>query len=56
MSFDYAFLSDGAEITSQEAFTSAGESAIKVLVVRNEKSKSVSGHIVPQKGIDEKDS
>ena len=54
ISFDYAFLSDGAEITSQDAFESAGDSAIKVLVVRDDKSKAVFGHVVPQKGIDEK--
>ena len=54
ISFDYAFLSDGAEITSQGAFGPAGESAIKVLVVRDDKSKSVFGHVFPQKGIDEK--
>ena len=54
ISFDYDFLSDGGEITSQEASESAGESAIKVLVVRDDKSKSMSGHVVPQKSIDEK--
>ena len=53
-SFDYAFLSDGAEITSQEAFESVGESAIKVLIVRDDKSKAVFGQVVPQKGVDEK--
>ena len=54
ISFDYAFLSDGAEITSQKASESAGESAIKVLVVLDDKRNSVFGHVVPQKGIDEK--
>ena len=54
ISFDYAFLSDGAEIASQEAFESAGESAIKVRLVRDGKSKSVFGDVVPQNGIDEK--
>ena len=48
------FLSDGVEITSQEAFESAGESAIKVLVVRDDNRKPVFGHVVPQNGIDEK--
>ena len=54
ISFDYAFLSDGDEVKSQEAFESAGESAIKVLVVRDDKSKAIFGHVVPQKGVDEK--
>ena len=49
ISFDYAFLSDGAEITSQEAFGSARESAIKVPVVRDDKIKAVFGHVIPLK-------
>ena len=54
ISFDDAFLSDNDEVKTQEAFESAGESAIKVLVVRDDKSKAIFGHVVPQKGVDEK--
>ena len=54
ISFDYAFVSDNAEVKTQEEFESAGESAVKVLVVRDDKSKSIFGHVVPQKGVDEK--
>ena len=54
ISFDYAFLSDGNEIETQEAFEAAGEGAIKLLVVRGSKSKAIFGHVVPQKGLDEK--
>ena len=54
ISFDYAFVSDNADIKTQKEFESAGESAIKVLVVRDDKSKAVFGHVVPQKGVDEK--
>ena len=50
MSFHYAFLSDSDEVKTQEAFESAGESAIKVLVVRDDKSKAIFGHVVLQKG------
>ena len=54
ISFDYAFLSDGDEIETQEAFEAAGDGAIKLLVVRDNKSKAIFGHVVPKKGPDEK--
>ena len=40
LSFDYCFLSDGADITSDEEFAASTDGAIKVLVVRDSKSKS----------------
>ena len=54
VSFDYAFIGDQGEITDQEGFEAAGEGAIKILVVRDSKSKSLFAHVVPSKGIDEK--
>ena len=54
ISFDYAFLSDGEEIETQEAFEAAGEGAVKLLIVRDDKSKAIFGHVVPRKGMDEK--
>ena len=54
ISFDYAFVSDQGEVTSQDGFEAAGEGAAKILVVRDSKSKSVFAHVVPAKGIDEK--
>ena len=53
ISFDYAFLSDCGEVTSQESFEAAGEGAIKVLIIRDSRSKSVFAHVVPSKGVDE---
>ena len=38
----------------QAGFESAGQGAVKVLVVRDDQSKSVFGHVVLSKGIDEK--
>ena len=54
ISFDDAFLSDGEEVETQEAFEAAGDpdSAVKLLVVRDDKSKAIFGHVVPKKGID----
>ena len=54
VSFDYAFISDNGDIETQEAYEAAGESAVKLLVVRDDKSKAIFGHIVPKKGIDDK--
>ena len=54
VSFDYAFLSDGEEVLTQEAFDAAGETAVKLLVVRDDRSKALFAHVVPKKGIDEK--
>ena len=54
ISFDYALLSDGEEVETQEAYEAAGESAVKLLIVRDDKSKAIFGHVVPKKGIDEK--
>jgi hypothetical protein len=53
VSFDYAFLSDNEDIVNQEGFEAAGEGAVKVLIVRDDKSKAVFGHVVPNKGVDE---
>ena len=47
VSFDYAFVSDNGDIETQEAYEAAGESAVKLLVVRDDKSKAIFGHIVP---------
>ena len=54
VSFDYAFLSDKEDVIDQAGFKAAGEGAVKVLVVRDDKSKSVFGHVIPRKGFDEK--
>ena len=54
VSFDYAFLSDGDEIITQEAFEAAGEGAAKLLIVRDDKSKALFAHVIPAKGIDQK--
>ena len=46
LSFDYCFLSDGADITTDEEFIAAADGAVKVLVVvvRAEPCGSRSGH------------
>ena len=54
VSFDYAFVSDHGEVTSQEGFEAAGDGAVKILVVRDSRSKAVFAHVVPHKGLDEK--
>ena len=57
MSFDYAFVGDKVEIKDQDAAELAdakGDSYIKILVVRDRRSKSIFAHVVPVKGIDEK--
>ena len=54
VSFDYCFLSDQGEVTTEDEFKAAGEGAAKVLVVRDSRSKAVFAHVVPQKGLDEK--
>ena len=54
VSFDDAFLSDGEEVETQEAYEAAGETAVKLLVVRDDKSNAIFWHVVPKKGIDEK--
>ena len=43
ISFDYTFLGDGEEVETQEAYEAAGESAVKLLVVRDNKTKRSSG-------------
>ena len=53
MSFDYAFLSDNKDIVNQEGSETAREGAVKVLVVRGDKSKAATGHVVPSKEVDE---
>ena len=53
-SFDYAFLSDNEDTIDQAGFEAAGEGAVKVLVVRDDKSKSVLGHVIPKKCFDDK--
>ena len=55
VSFDYAFISDVGEITTETEFEAAGDGAAKIIVVRDGKSKSVFAHVVPVKGVDEKD-
>ena len=52
ISFDYAFISDKGEVSNQEEYEEAGETAAKLLIVRDSKSKSVFAHVVPSKGID----
>ena len=54
VAFDYCFLSDRGEVISHEGFEAAGEGAVKVLVVRDSRSKSVFAHVVPSKGVDER--
>ena len=54
VSFDYVFLSDGDEVTTEEEFQAAGEGAVKILVIRDSRSKALFAHVVPVKGIDEK--
>ena len=54
VSFDYAFISDVGEITTETEFEAAGDGAAKMIVVRDGKSESVFAHVVPVKGIDEK--
>ena len=49
VSFDYCFIGDKGELTSQEA-ADAEPGAIKVLVIRDNKSKAVFAHVVPVKG------
>ena len=53
MSFDYAFVGDKGEITSQEQ-ADIEEGSIKILVVRDSISKSVFSHVVPVKGVDKR--
>ena len=45
-SFDYAFFSDGDEVKTQEALEAAGDSAIKLSVVRDDKRKTIFGRLV----------
>ena len=52
VSFDYAFVSDLGEVTTQAEFDAAEGGAAKILVVRDARSKSVFAHVVPVKGID----
>ena len=54
VSFDYCFISDAGEITTEAEFETAGEGAAKLLVARDSKSKSVFAHVVPVKGVDAK--
>ena len=39
---------------TQDAFDAAGETAVKLLVVRDDRSKALFAHVVPKKGMDEK--
>ena len=54
VSFDYAFIGDHGEVTTEAEFQAAGEGAAKVLVVRDSRSKALFAHVVPAKGVDEK--
>ena len=56
MAFDYLFINDKGAFTKEE-LKAAGDdeaSGIKVLVVKDYKSKCTFGHVVPSKGIDVK--
>ena len=50
----YAFLSDGDDVLTHKKFEAAGHGAVKMLVVRYDKSQAICGCMVPTKGIDEK--
>ena len=52
--FDYAFVGDDGDVTTQEGNEAAGDGAAKLLVVRDSRSKAVFAHVVPTKGIDER--
>jgi hypothetical protein len=52
VSFDYCFIGDKGELASQED-ADAEPGSIKVLVIRDNKSKAVFAHVVPVKGVDE---
>ena len=52
ISFDYAFISDRGEVKGQEHVEQAGETAAKLLIIRDSRSKSVFAHVVPAKGVD----
>ena len=52
VSFDYAFVGDKGEITSQEQ-ADTEEGSMKIFVVRDLLSKAVFGHVVPKNGLDE---
>ena len=54
ISFDYCFVSDHGEVTTEAEFEAAGDGAVKVLVARDSRSKSVFAHAVPSKGVDAK--
>ena len=53
ISFDYCFVGDAGDIKTPEDFEAAGEGAVKILVARDGKSKSVFAQVVPMKGVDE---
>ena len=52
ISFDYCFISDVGEITTEDDYAAAGAGAAKILVARDSRSKSVFAHVVPMKGVD----
>ena len=52
--FEYAFVINHGEITTQKGFEAAGDGAAKMLVVRDNKSRALSANVVPTKGIDER--
>ena len=52
-SITYAFISDCSEVKGQEDLDGAGETAAKIFVIRDSKSKKVFAH-GPSKGVDEK--
>lgn len=54
ISFAYAFLSDHGGIVNDDDFKAGGEGAVKILGVRDSRSKAVFAHAAPVKGIDEK--
>ena len=54
VSFDYCFIGDHGEVETDEQFASAGDGAVKILVVRDSRSKALFAHVVPSKGVDER--
>ena len=47
--FDYAFISDRGEVKTLADFEQAGKAAVKMLIVRDSRSKSVFAHMYLRK-------
>jgi hypothetical protein len=50
--FDYLFCTDSKIHRREELDEEAKASAIKILVVKERKTKAIVAHVVPQKGVD----